>query len=155
MTSNTMLHQAGRVGPESIALRRCFCLLHSMPLPRKQYYFRHSQRGLLAWDVDRLVQLTSRSPRKRVPLSAITELDEHCFGDEEQPTWRTMLSHIRLIEAADLAYPIILSASGAVMDGMHRIAKAVLQGRQEIEAVQFDQDPPPDHVGRAPHELPY
>ena len=122
---------------------------------RKQYYFRDSQDGLLAWDVDRLVQLTGHLPRKRIPLAAITELDEPWSGDDERRTWRTMLAHIRLIEEADLQYPIIVSANGAVMDGMHRVAKAVLQGRKEIEAVQFDRDPPPDHVGREPDDLPY
>jgi hypothetical protein len=62
---------------------------------------------------------------------------------------------MRLIEEADLAFPIILSASGAVMDGRHRIAKAALQGRHRIDAVQFDEDPPPDHIGLGPNELPY
>jgi hypothetical protein len=41
------------------------------------------------------------------------------------------------------------------MDGMHRVVKAARQGREEIEAVQFDEDPEPDHVGRGPKELPY
>ncbi len=122
---------------------------------RKQYYFRPSSRGLLAWDVDRLVQLSSHLPRERVPLSEIRELDQDWSGEGEQRTWRAMLEHVRLIEAADLSYPIILSASGAVMDGMHRIAKAVLQDRHGVEAVQFDEDPEPDHVGLGPNELPY
>jgi hypothetical protein len=38
---------------------------------------------------------------------------------------------------------------------MHRIAKAVQQGRSEITAVQFDEDPEPDHIGLGPNELPY
>ena len=66
-----------------------------------------------------------------------------------------MLAHLRLIAAADLSYPIILSASGAVMDGMHRVCKAALEGRTEIQAVQFAEDPPPDHVGLGPNDLPY
>ncbi len=41
------------------------------------------------------------------------------------------------------------------MDGRHRLAKALLQGRPTIEAVQFDADPEPDHVGRGPNDLPY
>lgn len=122
---------------------------------RKQYFFRHSDRGLLAWDVDRLIQLTSRLPRKSVPLAEIRELEEEWFGAEERPTWQALLEHVRLIEEADLSYPIILAASGAVMDGMHRVAKAMLEGRSEIEAVQFDEDPEPDHVGRGPADLPY
>jgi len=122
---------------------------------RKQYYFRQSDRGLLAWDVDRLVELSTNLPRKHVPLSTIRELDENFFGGDENPTWRAMLGHARLIDEADLSYPIILSASGAVMDGMHRVAKACLDGLAEIVAVQFAEDPPPDHVGLGPNDLPY
>jgi hypothetical protein len=109
----------------------------------------------LAWDVDRLVHLSSDLPRKRVPLSTIRELEEVWFGDDERPTWRAMLVHKSLIDEADLSFPTILSSSGAVMDGMHRIAKAARQGRKEIEAVQFEDDPEPDHVGLGPKELPY
>lgn len=122
---------------------------------RKQYYFRPSSRGLLAWDVDRLVRLSSTLPRKRIPLSEIRELDEVWFGEDEPSTWRAMIEHMKLIEEADPSFPIILSSSGAVMDGMHRVAKAAWQGQEEIEAVQFDEDPEPDHVGLGPKELPY
>ncbi len=122
---------------------------------RKQYYFRPSSRGLLAWDVDHLVRLSSKLPRKHTPLSKIRELDEVCFGEDERLTWRAMLEHMKLIDDADLSFPIILSSSGAVMDGMHRVAKATRQGRKEIEAVRFDENPEPDHVGLGPDELPY
>ena len=122
---------------------------------RKQYYFRPSNRGLLAWDVDRLVRLSSDLPRRQIPVTSIRELDEVWSGDDEPPTWRTLLEHLRLIDEADLSFPIILSSSGAVMDGMHRVAKAVRQGRAEIGAVQFEKDPEPDHVGRGPRDLPY
>jgi hypothetical protein len=65
------------------------------------------------------------------------------------------VEHIRLIEAADLSFPIILASDGRVMDGMHRVAKALLLGRAVIEAVQFTGDPEPDYVGMHPNELPY
>ena len=122
---------------------------------RKQYYFRQSSRGLLAWDVDRLVDLTSKLPRRRVPLSEIREIDHPWHGDDESLTWRSLLVHLALIEAADLAYPIILAADGSVMDGMHRVMKALREGRQSIEAVQFAVDPEPDYVGRRPEDLQY
>ena len=84
---------------------------------RKQYYFRPSDRGLLAWDVDRLVQLSSRLPRRHVLLSDIRELDEEWVSAEERPTWRSLVSHLRLIEQADLAFPIILSVMLPRFDG--------------------------------------
>ena len=122
---------------------------------RKQYYFRPSPRGLLAWDVDRLVELSRDFPRRQVPLAGLRELDEPWSGDDERQTWRAMIDHIRLINEADLSFPIILAANGEVMDGRHRIAKAALEGRDTIAAVQFEIDPPPDHVGRRPEDLPY
>jgi len=109
----------------------------------------------LAWDVDRLVRLSSTLPRKHIPLSKLRALDEVWFGEDERPTWRAMLEHMKLIDDADLSFPIILSSTGAVMDGLHRVAKATRQGRKEIEAVQFAEDPEPDHVGLGPDELPY
>jgi hypothetical protein len=122
---------------------------------RKQYYFRSSPQGLLAWDVDLLIARSAHLSRRAVPLRDIREIDEPWHGDDEKPSWRAMVEHVKLIAEADLAYPIILAADGRVMDGMHRVAKALLHGRETIDAVQFEVDPPPDHVGRGPDDLPY
>jgi hypothetical protein len=123
---------------------------------RKQYHFRRSERGLIAWDVHRLVALTKDFCRVQVPLSSIRELDESFwFGEGNLPTCRAVVEHARLIEAADLRFPVILSSDGRVMDGMHRVCKAALLNRAKIEAVQFTTDPDPDYVGVPPDELPY
>jgi len=123
---------------------------------RKQYYFRSAERGLMAWDVDRLIKLTENFPRVELPLAAIRELDAPFSSVEDGLlTWRNVVEHAGLIEAADLRFPIILSSDGSVMDGMHRVAKAVLLGRATIQAVQFPDDPDPDYVGAHPNDLPY
>jgi hypothetical protein len=102
---------------------------------RKQYYFRPSDRGYRAWDVDRLVALTKDFPRIQIALSDIRELDEAFPADEKGVvTWRNVVGHMALIEAAGPSYPIILAANGQVMDGRHRIAKATLGGKTTIEA---------------------
>ena len=123
---------------------------------RKQYHFRDSSRGLLAWDVDRLVELSRDLPKVLVPLAEIAELNENYWFQVGQnlPTCRAIADHIQLIEEASLAYPIILDSSGRVFDGMHRVVKALLAGRDAIDAVRFTCDPEPDHVGRGPNELP-
>ena len=123
---------------------------------RKQYHFRASESGTLAWDVDKLVAQTKDFPRLQIPLALIRELDEpFWFGHDDVPTCRAIAEHVRLIEETNLAYPIILSADGRVMDGMHRVVKAFLLKRSTIEAVRFDNDPPPDFVGVHPDALPY
>jgi hypothetical protein len=122
---------------------------------RKQYFFRESPRGLLAWDVDRLVALSADLPRRWVPVEQVRELDAPFVGDDEVLTWRGFTFHVKLMDEADLAFPIILAADGTVMDGMHRVAKALRLGRGEIEAVQFENDPLPAHIGLGPEALPY
>jgi hypothetical protein len=123
---------------------------------RKQYYLRPSQGRFTAWDVDRLVLLTKDFPRIRVPLEAICEIDEpHWFsGGAQDATCRAVMEHARMINVADLSFPIILSSDGRVMDGMHRVLKAVLNGWQSIEAVRFENDPEPDFVDVAIDDLP-
>jgi hypothetical protein len=124
---------------------------------RKQYHLRSSPSGLLAWDVDRLVELTANLPPVAVPLDAIRELDEpFWFGDYGAvATCREVADHARLIFETDLRFPIILGADGRVMDGMHRVAKAYLEGRETILAVRLETDPEPDFVGVDEHALPY
>ena len=124
---------------------------------RKQYHLRQSPSGLLAWDVDRLIALSSRLPVREVPLSSIRELDEpFWFGEGSiPPTCREIAEHARLIAETDLAHPIILGADGRVMDGMHRVAKAYLENRPVVLAVRLEADPEPDFVGVDPEALPY
>ena len=123
---------------------------------RKQYYLRPNQGRFTAWDVDRLVSLTKDFPRVCVPLEAIREIDEpHWFsGGPQEATCRAVMEHARMINEADLSYPIILSSEGRVMDGMHRVLKALLDGCESIEAVRFEVDPEPDFVDIAIDDLP-
>jgi len=86
----------------------------------------------------------------------IREIEEPISsGFEEPPTWKSIVEHIRLIDRADLSFPIILSSEGRVMDGMHRAAKALIQEVDSLPAKQFAQDPAPDHIGVQPDDLPY
>ncbi|HEX4683107.1 MAG TPA: hypothetical protein VH277_10375 [Gemmatimonadaceae bacterium] len=62
---------------------------------------------------------------------------------------------MQLVHDAELSYPIILAANGAIMDGRHRVTKALMLGLETIDAVQFGEDPAPDHVGCRSDELPY
>ncbi|MFM4966904.1 hypothetical protein ACEUB9_04645 [Aeromonas veronii] len=124
---------------------------------RAQYHFRASEQGLLAWDVRRLVRLSRDLPRQAVALSEIAELDrDHWYGHgSAAPTVRSVVEHCQLIMAADLVYPVILDSAGRVMDGMHRIGKALLLGHSHIDAVRFMVDPVPDYQDCDPYSLPY
>jgi len=123
---------------------------------RKQYHLRPGPGGLEAWDVDRLVELSADLPVVEVPLERLTDIETpYWFGAGDPPTVRAVVEHVRLIEAADPRFPIILGANGQVMDGMHRIARALLAGQSTIAAVQFSVDPAPDFINCDPEDLPY
>lgn len=54
--------------------------------------------------------------------------------------------HVRRVQDCSLEYPIILSPLGEIMDGWHRICKAILEGRTTIKAVRLVQLPQPDQT---------
>jgi hypothetical protein len=124
---------------------------------RPQYHFRDSPQGLRAWSVRRLIELSRGLIPEQVPLTIIRELDEPFWnGGKEHPLiCGEIAEHARLISESDLSFPIILSSDGRVMDGMHRVCKALNLGMETIAAVRFTHDPDPDYIGVHPNDLPY
>ena len=110
---------------------------------------------LFIWDVHRLVEQARSLPVKPVSLSSIHELDESFWFAGESPTCGEVAAHARLIAETDLKYPIILSAEGRVMDGMHRVCKALIGNLETVLAVRFAENPAPDYIDVSIEELPY
>ena len=101
---------------------------------RKQYHFWPGRHRLDAWDVDRLIQLSRELPIMDLDPATIGELDSVYWFDTANPaTVRAVIEHARLIAEVDLKYPVILGPDGRVMDGMHRIARAILDRRSSTD----------------------
>jgi hypothetical protein len=124
---------------------------------RKQYHFWPGDHGFDAWDIDKLIRLGAGLPVREVPLAALRDVDtDYWFdGSTEMATVRKVVEHMRLVQEVDISYPIILGVDGRVMDGMHRVARALLEGRSTIAAVQFEFQPEPDYRNCRPADLPY
>ncbi len=123
---------------------------------RKQYHFWPGEEGVDAWDVDRLIRLSTDLPVKSVPVAEIREIDSvYWFDDWHRPTVRNVVEHWQLMQEADRTYPIILGPDGRVMDGMHRIARALVEQREAIDAVRFPVLPAADYLSCRPQDLPY
>jgi hypothetical protein len=123
---------------------------------RKQYHFWPGAQGRDAWDIHRLIELSANFPVIDVEVSSIAAIDTpYWFDEDERPTVRKIADHVRLVEEVDVEYPIILGPDGQVMDGMHRVVRALLEGRPTIRAVQFAELPEPDYRNCRPDELPY
>ncbi|MGH3263648.1 MAG: hypothetical protein ACRDNS_16835, partial [Trebonia sp.] len=71
----------------------------------------------------------ARCPGRRVPCSPPTR------GGSRVGEPATAGGTRSLIIQVDLSHPIILGPDGRVMDGMHRIARALLEGLPAINAV--------------------
>ena len=122
---------------------------------RKQYHFWPGEGGIDAWDVDLLIGRVAHLPVEEVALDDLPEIDsEYWFDERERPTVRKVIEHFRLVGAVDPSYPIILGPGNRVMDGMHRVARALLDGRRTIKARRLRELPEPDYRGCRPDELP-
>ena len=94
---------------------------------------------------------------ENVALASITEVDTPYwfYTNPELPTVREVIEHTKLIHEADLTYSILLSIDGEVMDGMHRVAKAILEGSTTIKAIRLPALGEPDYRNCLPGELQY
>ena len=90
------------------------------------------------WSVAVLIEQSKDFPVMEIPI-------DHLNIDKEfdSMSFRKFASHLKHVRDADLKYPIILDENGSIFDGLHRVAKAILQGEKTIKAVRFEQDPPP------------
>ncbi len=124
-------------------------------LVRTQYYFRPIAHGHDAWDVSRLMSLSADLPVVEVPVNDITELDTvHWFGaDGSAMTVRVMIGHVRRFHAVDTSIPVIFDSEGHLMDGMHRVVRAILDGRTAVPAVRFAYDVEPDYRDLQPDQI--
>ena len=123
---------------------------------RRQHYSVPAGDGLRdAWDVHRLVTLARGLPVVEWPLAELPEIDEPAWTDGAALTLREVADHMRLVEAVDLRHPIVLTAEGRIMDGRHRVVRALLEGRTTVSAIRFDPTPPPDARGVTMADLGY
>lgn len=122
---------------------------------RKQYHFRQVGEDTYIWDVHRLVELSQNFAMIEIALTEIQELNESYWFPNTHPTTQEIIDHIQLVQDADLKYPIIVCADGRLMDGMHRVAKAKLQGQLTLQAVKFEVTPQPDFINVDADDLNY
>ncbi|MEN0058488.1 MAG: hypothetical protein AAGB31_06615 [Bdellovibrio sp.] len=97
------------------------------------------------WQIKRLWELSKDLPIFEYEVTSFNGFDKDVwFGSYQTPTINNILEHFRKIETVTFEHPIILSKDGVVLDGVHRICRAHLDGRKTIPAVRFEVDPEPD-----------
>lgn len=66
---------------------------------------------------------------------------------------RDYVNHYQRVCKAELLNPLILRSDGYVMNGWHRIIKAISVNLKHLPAKQFKVDPEPDFKANEPPEL--
>jgi len=100
-----------------------------------------AQIGRHEWSVARLIQLAKDLPVMDIPLDHMSVYTRY-----NDLTLREIVMHMKTALDSDLSCPIILDEDGDVLDGRHRIMKAILQGEKTIKAVRFDENPEPCRI---------
>lgn len=93
------------------------------------------------WNVAKLITKAARLPVKEVPIDALCVAYSY-----KNLRLRDFVMHMRAVLSADLDYPIILDEDGELMDGRHRLMRAIHEGRETINVVRFEKNPPPDKI---------
>ncbi|MEO7819738.1 MAG: hypothetical protein ABIS18_11460 [Actinomycetota bacterium] len=114
-------------------------------MPHKHSTIREGRR--LVWYAENLWKAASSLEVFEIEVDSIRELDEDCwFGPAKTPTLREIAAHSKRINSASFEKPIILNADGSLMEGGHRLCRALIEGRRTVPAVQFSASPEPDEV---------
>lgn len=96
------------------------------------------------YDVQRLWDVSKKLPRKRLALSDSEDFMESRSWTGGRTPNEILSSrddshgHLTRIRKANLRHPVILAPNGGVVDGMHRLAKAKIQGRDTVPVRRFE-----------------
>lgn len=99
------------------------------------------QLGKLKWSVARLFELAKDLPVMDVPLEHL-----NMYYRYDNMTLREFAGHMVAVQDADLEFPIIMDEDGEIMDGRHRLMKAIINGKKSIKAVRFLENPYPCEI---------
>ncbi len=100
-----------------------------------------SRLGKHRWSVARLIELSKDLEVMEIPLAHL-----NMYNTYNKLTLREMVMHMNAVNSADLKHPIILDEDGEIMDGRHRVMKALLTEALTIKTVRFDENPSPCRI---------
>jgi len=112
------------------------------PVEHSDYQRQYCESDGEKWSVLLLIEESKDLPAFDLPLMHM-DLSDIVF---DQCTPRQMAGHIKAVQNADLSKPIILCEDGSIMDGRHRVIKALVEGKPTVKAVRFDVTPEPCRV---------
>lgn len=105
----------------------------------EQTYTRNGQ----SVNIQQLVNKVGNKKPIRIPVGKfIHYLDNDLWFGGEEVTVNEFITHYNRIKAADLSYPILVhqATPDEVIDGLHRLVKAITEGHTYIMAIEVTDD---------------
>jgi hypothetical protein len=99
--------------------------------------------GKKVWFVANLIDRSKELVQFDLPLAAIYAGSE--VWDPVSSAY-ALAKQMRRVLDVDTSHPIILDEEGFIMDGWHRVARALIDGKSTIKAVRFSETPPHDYL---------
>lgn len=103
--------------------------------------------GKRIWKTARLIELSKDIPEFDLHLNSI-DISVMPWANVRSEDVRLLdvLHHIERVNNANLNYPVLVMPCGYVCNGWHRIAKAILRGKETVKAKRFEKMPEPDEI---------
>ena len=89
------------------------------------------------YDVHAAIRYSEELPTIDIPLDGLN-ID---YGAPCSNSVRSYAQHMKQVLDADLTQPIILNEHGIIIDGRHRVIKALVYEKPTILAKRFKEDP--------------
>lgn len=88
-----------------------------------------------SWDLSTLIKASEQLEEFDLHLMSL----DICKYPWNFTDWNfsTFLYHSNRMNGTDLRYPVLLTPDGYICDGWHRLAKAILEGKETIRAKRF------------------
>jgi len=96
------------------------------------------------WDMSTLINATEGLPVFDLQLAAL-DLSVYPWGNDGK-TLMSFLYHFKRIKKVNLSNPVIMDPTGYIIDGWHRVAKAIINGKTTIKAIRLLVMPEPDVI---------
>lgn len=104
------------------------------------------------WKIWYLLECAKDIEAVMIPISDLVH-EDNPFMDTE--TYDGIVRTMKRIQNANLDYPIIVSECGRILDGRHRVVKAMLNGATHIEVIRFEKNPKPNFIRVEGRDYPY
>lgn len=100
------------------------------------------------WRVTTLWRFSNNKTSELIEINQLSRYleEDRWFGNHTKPTLENLLLHFDRILKSDLSYPLILSPNEDILDGIHRVAKAMLFKEKKLKIIKLNELPPSDYA---------